>query len=314
MTDASFSPDMARKLYRDVCKADVAKVAEEQAQRDHRTYYGASQLGKKCDREMFLSFRKAAEPLTTEGLTDAEMEFLGARMRLFDRGHMEEDRFIQRITPMFDEVYPVDPETGKQWEIVNCEGLFKGHMDGKALNLRIGDTTLQGLWLLEFKTHGTKSFDKLAGAKRADGTRPWDKRLKDVKPDHYAQVQVYMWHDPEIEGCLYLAVCKDTDEWYVELIERDPALAQSEMQRVANTVWARKVPPRMEYASRVKNFYCNHFCDFNDVCFGLKEPPRTCRTCDAFRIDGEHYICGAENGSLDKNDLSPCKSWRKIAL
>lgn len=308
-----FNDETARLFYQAVCKNDIAKVQTEQNKRDHRTYYGASQLGKQCDREMFLNYRKAGDLMDVDAMDVVDTEVAGAKMRLFDRGHLEEDRFIQRIEPFFDKVWPVDPDSGKQWEVVNHEGMFKGHMDGKAFNLTINGVKYEGKFLLEFKTHGTKSFDKLAGTKRPDKTRPWGKKLKDVKADHYSQIQAYMFHDPELVGCLYLGVYKDTDEWYVEFIERDTEWAVSELQRVADVVWAKSVPKRMPKASAT-HFYCMHFCDYAEACFGMKSVRKTCRTCDAFKVEGSKNVCSAGVKSLDDGDMTPCADYKSIVL
>jgi hypothetical protein len=299
--------NLARQLYLEISQLEV-----DNAKKDfqHRNYYGASQLGKSCDREMFLSFRQA-EPIPHE-LSDAETHIEAAKQRLFDRGHLEEDRFLKRLLPFFDTVTPVDPITGKQWAISNLEGFFKGHMDGKATNLKIGGQVYAGIWLLEFKTHGQKSFDNLAGAKHPDGSRAWANSIKDKNPSHYAQAQVYLFGDPELVGCVYIAVCKNTDEWYIEIVERDTALAASELERVRKIIWTEITPPKMPFASRYKNFYCNSFCKFNDVCFGLVEPIRTCKTCDALRVEGAKYICTKDQSELI--GLTPCELWKKIRL
>jgi hypothetical protein len=303
-----------RELYHAICQVELAQVAAKDAKYDHRDYFGASQLGRQCNREMFLAFRKAGDVTDAESLNSAQIEVLGARMRLFNRGHMEEDRFNDRLTPFFDEYMPLDPVTGKQWEIQNCEGIFKGHMDGKARDLTLNGVKYAGLYLLEFKTHNQKSFEKLAGAKRPDGTRPWNKSIKTEKPEHYLQMQAYMLHDPEMVAGLYVAVCKDTDEWYMELVQRDTDAAVLELERVSDIIWAGMVPPKMEYASPIKNYYCRAFCDFTEICFGEKAPRRSCRTCEAFSYQNGDKVCRVKNRNLALEELGGCDQYEAFRL
>lgn len=309
----TFDKDTVRQFYREICRKDIEAVAEEQAKRDHRTYYGASALGKRCDREMFFYYRKAAEPLDPNIMTNAEIEVEGAKMRLFDRGHLEEDRFIKRITPFFENVYPVDPETGKQFEIVNCEGMHKGHSDGEADRFILNGITFDDSYLLEFKTHNESSFDKLAGKKRPDGTRPWKTSIQKAKSDHYAQIQDYLFHRPHLKGCFYFAVCKNNDDWYIEFVERNTESAVAELERVSKTIWADQAPPKMSGASHT-NFYCAYFCDFKAQCFGDKPLRKTCRTCYAFSVCGSQNICGEEVKSLDDGDMTPCSKYRSMVI
>ncbi len=68
--------------------------------------------------------------------------------------------------------------------------------------------------VLEFKTHGTKSFADLTA-----------KGVLVSKPQHGAQMQIYM-HLTGITRALYMAVCKNTDALHIERVEADPAMAE----------------------------------------------------------------------------------------
>lgn len=301
-----------RELLHEVCRAEVKSELAKREAYDHRDYFGASMLGGPCQRKSFFEFRKATPVSAVPA--GAELEKAGSMLRLFDRGHREEDRFIERLRPFFAEIMEIDPETGKQWEVVNCEGLFKGHMDGKARGLMLPSGFYPGLFLLEFKTHNAKSFDKIAGTKREDGTRPWSKNLAETKPEHYAQMQAYMFHDPEMVGGLYVAVNKDTDEWYLEFVERNTAFATDLMEGVVEVIWSETVPDRMPFASEVKNFYCRAFCDLRDVCYGKAAPRKSCRTCEAFRYEGAEKWCRVKDRALENDELGGCEQYAAFRL
>ena len=57
---------------------------EREQDRSRRTYVGASVLGDECERKLWYSFRWAHEPEV----------FDGRKLRLFNTGHVEEDRLI----------------------------------------------------------------------------------------------------------------------------------------------------------------------------------------------------------------------------
>ena len=42
-----------------------------------------------------------------------------------------------------------------------------------------------------------------------------------IKPEHFVQAQIYM-RKMGIASCLYFAVCKNTDDLYIEIITLDP--------------------------------------------------------------------------------------------
>ena len=80
--------------------------------------------------------------------------------------------------------------------------------------------------VVEFKTHAQKSFTDLAA-----------KKVRESKPQHYAQMQVYMLLT-EISRAIYLAVNKNTDDLYVERIELDKAFAAQLLEKAGRIIFA----------------------------------------------------------------------------
>lgn len=66
-----------------VHRIDDAWVAEEAKNDPFRAHLGGSMIGKECERELMYSFRWAKKP-----------DFSGRMLRLFNRGHKEEFRFV----------------------------------------------------------------------------------------------------------------------------------------------------------------------------------------------------------------------------
>lgn len=80
-----------------VVKAINSKLEKEQ-DRQGRHHLGGSLIGRKCKRELWYSFRWAQPP-----------EFEGRMLRLFNRGHREEDRFVEWLRSIGVEHYPFQP-------------------------------------------------------------------------------------------------------------------------------------------------------------------------------------------------------------
>ena len=234
-----------------------------------REHLGASLIGRECARELWLSFHWATLPIND-----------GRMIRLFNRGHLEEGRFLALLKMIGCEVWQLD-ENGKQFKINGHNGHFGGSLDAVVRGIpEFPDTAI----LTEFKTHGEKSFVKL-------GTEP----LQHIKPEHYVQMQLYMGHNGLAYG-LYLAVNKNTDELYAELITFDQATYERYDERSGLIIDAVEPPLRINESP---GWYKCKFCNHADVCHGMKAPHRNCRTCrwSTPVADGK-WIC--ENEGLIK--------------
>lgn len=238
-----------------------------------REHLGASLIGRECARELWLSFRWATLP-----------ENDGRMIRLFNRGHLEEGRFLALLLMIGCEVWQLD-EHGKQFRVSGHKGHFGGSLDAVIRGIpECPDLAI----LAEFKTHGEKSFVKL-------GTEP----LREVKFEHYVQMQIYMGRNGLDRG-LYLAVNKNTDELYAEIIYFDSVIYERYDQRSAMIIDSVEPPLRINESP---GWYKCKFCGQADVCHGLKTPHRNCRTCrwSTPVADGK-WIC--ENEGLAKHSKS----------
>lgn len=315
-------------------KIDIAYV-EQHPERDKpfRAHLGGSMIGRECDRELFYSFRWFLRPA-----------FAGRMLRLFDRGHKEEFRFVAYLrsvgievneysetlwlaptgdylkTPArFSDTPPTEPEieatcedvTGqpyhmeaakeqgvelKQWRIEGVDGHFGGSLDGIArapfdlpiwyyregsLPQDTGRVLPAGeKFLLEFKTHNTKSFAHLI----ANG-------VEKSKPVHWTQMQTYMGKR-DLKYALYMAVNKNDDSLFVQVIERDDTVAPRSEERASKIIYGEKLPDRI--AKNAANFGCK-FCDFVRVCHysEFNRVDRNCRSCKhASPVADGKWQCG----------------------
>ncbi len=229
-----------------------------------REHLGASIIGTECERALWYDFRWATRATHS-----------GRLLRLFQTGHLAEERFVADLRRIGVTVLEVDPENGKQWSVRDDTGHFGGSMDG----------VLQGLleapkaWhVAEFKTHSTKSFEALK-----------TKGVEKSKPMHWAQMQVYM-HMTGIDRALYLAVNKNDDELYQERIHADAAAAMRLIAKAQRIIAAERPPGRI---SEDPAWWQCRFCNHHAVCHEGGTPVRHCRSCiSSTPVDGGRWHCG----------------------
>lgn len=253
----------------------------------YRTHLGASVIGGDCERALFYGWRWAHKR-PPRGRKGEPQEVATSRMvRLWNRGHLEEGRFVAMLLASGMQVYQQD-ENGKQFRMMDFGGHYSGSGDGFVMGCP--DLPLGVPALLECKTHGDKSFAGLL-----------DVGVRLAKPQHYVQMQQYMGKF----GCLYalyMAVNKNDDELYCEIVPYDAQTDAEFLARARRLVFTNEIPPRIRGASP-GYFVCKHLCDHTDVCFKTVPPDRNCRTCaHAFAMPDGTWQCAKYTYTLSKEE------------
>lgn len=232
-----------------------------------RAHLGASLIGRECARELWYSFHWCLEK-----------KFDGRMLRLFNRGHLEEPRFVALLKMIGCQVWQQD-ENGKQFRITGHRGHFGGSMD--CVVSGIPDIPGGEPAIGEFKTHGEKSFIKL----QSEG-------VISAKWEHFVQMQIYMGKN-SLKWAIYCAVNKNTDELHMEIIPFDPVQYQRYLDRSAMVIDSIVPPPRINESP---GFFKCKFCDFAKLChFKEQMPHRNCRTCvSSAVVDGGLWVCKNE--------------------
>lgn len=230
---------------------------------------GASFLGEECVRQIWLDWRGFARE-----------QFEGRMLRLFETGHLQEARIVEDLRRAGFAVWDKQ-EDGRQYEFRDGSGHFVTKVDGV-----VKDVPESGKpHLLEVKTHNKNSFSSLT-----------KKGVQEAKPTHYAQMQISM----ALGGfarALYVAVCKDDEQFYVERIKEDKAEQDKLKAKITKLVEARLRPAGI--SDDGSSFGCK-FCSMKAVCVKEVAPLRHCRTCTMCTPGPEgKWVC-----ELNKDTLS----------
>lgn len=242
----------------------------------HRRHLGASVLGNECDRSGWYVFRWC---------TDKHHD--GRLLRLFERGHLEEFRFVEELKWAGVEIHEVDDRTGKQFMFSDVGGHVGGSMD----SVGIGFLERPDVWhVVEYKTHSEKSFKELQ-----------KKGVEESKPVHYAQMQLYM-HWSGLKRAYYMAVNKNNDELFGERVRYDEKLAANLIKKAWDIVQSPK--PLIKMTEDPTFFKCS-WCDHKAICHERALPAVNCRTClHATPVtDGTEgvWVCERKNIELTTN-------------
>jgi hypothetical protein len=211
---------------------------------------GSSFIGTECIRQIWLDWRGYSRE-----------QFSGRMLRLFNTGHIQEARVVEDLRLGGFEVWDKD-ETGKQFEFNDSSGHFITKTDGVIKGVPGSEKVAH---LLEIKTHNKNSFSGIV-----------KKGVQESKPTHYAQMQISMALSGLTRG-LYVSVCKDDEQYYVERIKEDPVEQKKLSTKIIKLVEARMWPAGI--SDDGSSFGCK-FCSMKAVCTKEVEPLKTCRSCD----------------------------------
>jgi CRISPR/Cas system-associated exonuclease Cas4 (RecB family) len=182
-------------------------------------------------------------------------------LRLFETGNREEDRLLKNLSDIGIDIQTRDTN-GRQFHYVDEDNKFlSGSVDGIGRGFIEAPKTKH---VIEVKTMNTANFKamKTAGVMKS-------------KPQHYAQMQLYMlWSG--LDRAYYFAVLKDTDDIYGERVKFNKAYTE-QLREKARIVTTATVPPVR--LNDNPDYYQCRYCDFKDICHGKCIPNVSCRTC-----------------------------------
>lgn len=243
-----------------------------------RTYLGISIIGHPCTRYLWLYFRWFGFEL-----------FSGRMYRLFRRGKREEETIVEDLRGAGIEIdHVMDDQLTFDF---GCHVI--GHPDG-FIKSGVPEAP-KTEHIAEFKTHSDDSFQELKKM-----------GVKEAKPMHWAQMQCGMigathHFGHQVDRALYVAINKNTDEYYFERVRLDEAKADEIIRRGQETATSDYIPLRL--SSKPDWWQCK-FCFFHGFCHGRDSermlPAVNCRTCAHFTAgkDGKCYCALFDNAEI----------------
>lgn len=301
-----------------------------------RKHLGASAIGNRCLRQSWYKFRWAYEE-----------RFNGRIRRLFSRGHEEEARlsrwlrmagvevrdYAQRlimeacpqtgygvpeyrcidwdidIPTMADDVsddphhiaLAIEQEVGpKQWSFVDHDAHFAGSSDGRIRGGILTDKLgLIGWGGVEYKTHSDKSYNDVV--KRG---------VAKSKPVHMVQTQVYMLKF-NLPWTLYVAVNKNDDALYMEVIYADKYFAEQYVEIAGKLIHQRFPPPKI--SNDPSWFECS-WCEFKNICHYGAPMEKNCRSCAYATPEADaRWYCNMHSALIPDDFISKgCDEWKAV--
>lgn len=277
----------------EIVKSDIDFYCESHYDDGPRKHLGASIIGHDCKRYLWYSFRWCYHH-----------KHDGRQQRLFNRGHREEERFIEWLRGIGFQVWDIDPTTGKQIRISDCGGHFGGSGDGVAMFPPYYQ--IETPFLLEFKTIGAgqdgkgKAFEELK-----------QKGLQTAKPQHFAQTSTY-GYKLNLSYVLYLNINKNDDTIHVEVVKLDMKLGQQMIQKADMIITSQVAPNKL---SDNPNHYKCKMCDMKPICHEFKPIEKNCRSCSkAVPIENANWVCTLYNNVIPPEFIKQgCENWEAIA-
>ena len=269
-------------------KGDIARaIDDDRASKQgsgQRAHLGCSIIGRDCPREIWYSFRWAAQ-----------VQWSGRMLRLFDRGQREEVTLVSLLRAIGCEVWDHTPH-GDQYRVSFADGYIGGSVDGIAKGIPNDPDTP---YLLEFKTHNDKSFQELK-----------KKGMIESKPAHHAQMQLYM-KGLNLRDGLYVAVNKNDDELYTEHVAYDESVAREYLDRGLDIVESRVPLPKI---SNRPDWYQCKWCHYSGQCHKGLPLSKNCRTCEHVRMPGAgKWECGITSRELSVTEQkNGCEEWKSV--
>ena len=294
----------------------------------HRNHLGASLIGNECKRYLWFVFRWCLQEPTT-----------GRKQRLFNRGHREEERFLEWLRGIGCEVsdvngvlhYHLESDSyfiedkfnaggGLVSDVTNYEhhrliakerGIelkqhriidCNGHFGGSldGKGYLPKHYEIDEKVLFEFKTNGTGAgFDKLG--------KVGMQLAKDV---HFAQTSVYGFKE-SLKYCVYCNINKNDDSLHLEVVELNHRLGEHMILKAEQIIFSQNAPPRL---SDNPTFYKCGYCAMKGICHNNESIERNCRSCTyCIPMQNAEWHCAKFGQNVPKDYLKQgCPEWSKI--
>ena len=192
-------------------------------------------------------------------------EISGRTRRYFEIGNIDEERILKWLKMAGFEVE--DEEfLGKQKKVILAGGFLRGKLDGRVRGI---PEAPKAIHVTEMKSINQKIYDFLI-----------KKGVKEVKFDHYTQIQMYMHSTGDKRG-LYIALNRNEQTLYIERIKYDIDFCLRAEGRALNVAESDTPPPKLhESMSKPMAKRDCAICSHQGICHRGQFPSESnCRTC-----------------------------------
>lgn len=302
-----------------------------------RTHLGASLIGKECRRELWYGFRWVKKE-----------EFDGRMYRLFQRGHLEEARFIEYLMGIGCKVQPFDPSwalmfntstgdfTTVQIDSIGYEQCqIEGYIDVSTDSDKIKVANAQNIeYPVQWKVGAVQGH--FGGSMDGRGYLPDgypiteeilfefktanEKSSKDLdakgmqmsKEQHYHQTCTYGYLEGFNYVC-YVSTNKNDDEIYLEILPLNKKTGEMDVLKAESIIFSQEPPPKL-YEN--PTYYKCKTCAYTNICHGNNtiDIYRNCRSCKNARpIENKQWKCDKYNCIIPKEEIHKTfECWESI--
>jgi len=329
------APGVAKQLARRIAD-DIDEYVIRSYDGGHRNHLGASLIGDECKRKLWYIFRWCYRDMFGDQKNRARMQ------RLFNRGHREEDRFVEWLEGIGvkiwfenyaglvyrwhiaegDTYFIAEPgyilQSGEVF-ITEQDADFKKHVarakaDGiKFPQYRVSGSmghfggSLDGIVQLP-ERYGIPGY--LLAEFKTNGTGAGFNKLVEAgmpvaKQNHFAQKSTY-GGDPQYQftHVLYLNINKNDDSLHVEIVKLDWNIGNQMRQKADQIIMSQVPPPRL---SDNPTFRTCVYCAAKDICHKRAMPEKNCRSCvNAKPVENGEWFCTLpQNNGVIPKDFIP---------
>nr|DAJ39523.1 MAG TPA: Exonuclease [Caudoviricetes sp.] len=275
---------------------DIDNYCDKKWKDENRTHLGFSMIGDECQRKLWYGFRWCKMPKPEPRIK-----------RLFDRGHKEEDRFIDYLRGIGCKVYAFDPK----WRLLYLEVANKytvTEIDNITPNMLAVDVSddLQHIkrandlgitypvqWRVSASNgHSGGSLDgrgflpenyglteEILFEFKTHGDKSFKelkaKGMKLSKPVHYAQCCAYGYM-MKLNYVCYVAVNKNDDALHLEIVPLNHKTGETLVMKADRIILSQEPPPRLH---ENPTFWLCKMCNYFPICHAKGEIDQNCRSC-----------------------------------
>lgn len=279
---------------------DIDNYCDKKWKDENRTHLGFSMIGDECQRKLWYSFRWCKMPKPDPRIK-----------RLFDRGHKEEDRFIDYLRGIGCTVEPFDPNyrlliepTADEYIVVNINTVEYSELDSMgAVDVsddlqHVHKANEQGIdYPVQWRVSASNGHS--GGSLDGKGYLPEKyqlteeilfefkthseksfrelkaKGMKLSKPVHYAQCCAYGYM-MKLNYVCYVAVNKNDDDIHLEIVPLNHKTGETLVMKADRIILSQEPPPRLH---ENPTFWLCKMCNYFPICHAKGEIDRNCRSC-----------------------------------